>query len=257
MNRTPPRFATWLATHFFLGARRETVLGDLVEQFQEDRTRFWYWREVLLAISLGIMKAVQANWPVLLSWVVLLPLALVAALSGQLFLEYSESWLIHWRLVDRSDLQRWTTPPNALFVAFAFVLAAMAAAPARKRVAGILAYLIVLGWATFLVTDADFQSADLFRWEMSIVAAGCLGGGSALLWGFRRGGAEGLVISNRGWRLLCLPLGVWSTYILAVLTYHWPPLRAWGTVPFAACVWASFAVAAWRGTARRWRTVSP
>jgi hypothetical protein len=52
-SRVPPRIATWLLEHLGPGYRNESLAGDLFEEYQQDRTRAWYWREVIAAICIG------------------------------------------------------------------------------------------------------------------------------------------------------------------------------------------------------------
>jgi hypothetical protein len=56
MSVQPPRAATWLAERFASRARRESLVGDLVEQFRHGRSRSWYWRQVFAAILIGIAQ---------------------------------------------------------------------------------------------------------------------------------------------------------------------------------------------------------
>jgi len=53
-DQQPPRVATWLAQHLMCGPRRESLLGDLIEQYRQGRSGIWYWRQVLGAILVGI-----------------------------------------------------------------------------------------------------------------------------------------------------------------------------------------------------------
>ena len=52
-DRQLPRVATWLAHRLVPGPRRESLLGDLIEQYREGRSGRWYWRQVLVAIVVG------------------------------------------------------------------------------------------------------------------------------------------------------------------------------------------------------------
>jgi hypothetical protein len=45
--------ATWLLEHLGPGYRNESLVGDLFEEYQQDRTRAWYWREAFIAICVG------------------------------------------------------------------------------------------------------------------------------------------------------------------------------------------------------------
>jgi hypothetical protein len=53
-DQQPPRVATWLAQRLVSGPRRESLLGDLIEQYRQGRSGIWYWRQVLAAILVGI-----------------------------------------------------------------------------------------------------------------------------------------------------------------------------------------------------------
>jgi hypothetical protein len=53
----PPRLATWLLERLSSGYHRESLVGDLFEQYARGRTRFWYWRQVLVAIFVAGKRA--------------------------------------------------------------------------------------------------------------------------------------------------------------------------------------------------------
>lgn len=59
-DRVPPRSATWLLHQ--LGPRygRDSLAGDLYEEYQVNRTRAWYWRQVVVAIWVGRITGVRA-----------------------------------------------------------------------------------------------------------------------------------------------------------------------------------------------------
>ena len=52
-DQQPPRVATWLAQRLVSGPRRESLLGDLIEQYRQGRSGIWDWRQVLAAILVG------------------------------------------------------------------------------------------------------------------------------------------------------------------------------------------------------------
>jgi hypothetical protein len=54
----PPKLATWLLERLSSGYHRESLEGDLFEQYARGRTRFWYWRQVLIAIFVARKRAV-------------------------------------------------------------------------------------------------------------------------------------------------------------------------------------------------------
>ena len=52
--RRAPAVATWLARLFCSGPERESMMGDLLEQYQRGRGSFWYWRQVIAIGLLGL-----------------------------------------------------------------------------------------------------------------------------------------------------------------------------------------------------------
>jgi hypothetical protein len=55
----PPRIATWLLNRIVSGNNRESLIGDLIEQYQRRRSRAWYWRQVVMAIVMDTAKQVR------------------------------------------------------------------------------------------------------------------------------------------------------------------------------------------------------
>lgn len=75
----PPRLATWLLQRWMLGPNRESLVGDLVEQYQHGRSSAWYWRQALAAVLAGsvaevwnqklLIACVLATSVYLLNWI--------------------------------------------------------------------------------------------------------------------------------------------------------------------------------------------
>jgi hypothetical protein len=49
----PPGLATWWLERFCLGPTNDSLIGDLMEEYERGRSRVWYWRQVLAALSLN------------------------------------------------------------------------------------------------------------------------------------------------------------------------------------------------------------
>lgn len=60
-DREPPRVATWLAQYLVPGPKRESLLGDLIEQYLQGRSGIWYWRQVLVAILVGNLHEILVH----------------------------------------------------------------------------------------------------------------------------------------------------------------------------------------------------
>lgn len=51
MNRgMPPKIAVWLVERFGSHYKNESLAGDLIEEFQQGESRWWVWRQVVIAI---------------------------------------------------------------------------------------------------------------------------------------------------------------------------------------------------------------
>ena len=59
--RQPPRVATWLLDNFRYGPLSDSLVGDLIEQFRQGRSRYWYYRQVAVALAAGMVKGVREH----------------------------------------------------------------------------------------------------------------------------------------------------------------------------------------------------
>jgi signal peptidase I len=55
----PPRLAVWLLQHAGSRYRRESLAGDLIEEFRSGRSGAWFWRQVLQALCAGIAAVMR------------------------------------------------------------------------------------------------------------------------------------------------------------------------------------------------------
>jgi len=59
----PPRQAIWLLQHACPGSDKEALTGDLIERFREGQSRVWFWKQVLIAIAVGVLGEIRRHWP--------------------------------------------------------------------------------------------------------------------------------------------------------------------------------------------------
>lgn len=57
----PPRLATWLLQRMTSGPRRESLIGDLFEQYRHRPSAMWYWRQAITTIVLGMGADLRAH----------------------------------------------------------------------------------------------------------------------------------------------------------------------------------------------------
>jgi hypothetical protein len=57
----PPALATWLLDHLMPGGMNEVLAGDLLEEFGQQRSAAWYWRQVLAAIMVGFLQELRVR----------------------------------------------------------------------------------------------------------------------------------------------------------------------------------------------------
>jgi len=60
-SRLTPRGATWLLERLGSGPRFDPLIGDLLEQFAEGRSRLWFWRQVAGAVAGHILAALRIH----------------------------------------------------------------------------------------------------------------------------------------------------------------------------------------------------
>jgi hypothetical protein len=58
-KRVPPKFALWLLKQWGSPYHGESLAGDLIEQFQEGRSRAWCWGQVSAAIAIARARFIR------------------------------------------------------------------------------------------------------------------------------------------------------------------------------------------------------
>src|SRR5262249_56409818 len=89
-----PGIATWFLKLFCSSAEDESLIGDLLEKYQQGRGRFWYWRQVTAIVFLrlgGNVRHLSLSAAAMPMGHVFTLLLVIAALSAVLL---SDLWMI-------------------------------------------------------------------------------------------------------------------------------------------------------------------
>jgi len=75
MNRRSPAIATFLMEKLGSDPRNDQIVGDLIEQYERGRSRFWFWRQVVAAVVTSFFNQIRSHWllalgAVLIGWCV-------------------------------------------------------------------------------------------------------------------------------------------------------------------------------------------
>ena len=95
-RRAPPRAATWLLYRFAFGPHRESLIGDIVEQYERGRSSSWYHGQMLAMVAIGSATRARTHPGRLLRACVLaLAIPICFATAGWLFMRDmpSRDWL--------------------------------------------------------------------------------------------------------------------------------------------------------------------
>jgi hypothetical protein len=119
--RSVPRIARWLLKHFGSSPNNDAIIGDIAEQYSQGHSRAWYWRQVCVAIVMGLVNECRGHkWitarALLIGWTLLFfsPSPFNFLLRDLLFA--FASWSRWWR-------QAWILPLTfTLYAAFFFMI---------------------------------------------------------------------------------------------------------------------------------------
>jgi hypothetical protein len=59
--RKPPALAHWMLCRWTTGLHKDALIGDLIEQYQSDRSGAWYWAQT--AITIVVSRTGQIRSP--------------------------------------------------------------------------------------------------------------------------------------------------------------------------------------------------
>ena len=103
----PPTVATWLMTRFVSGEKRESLIGDLIEQHRRGRSAAWYWRQTISAIMTSFAAEVWRNRALVIGIVALGTymgdIYMFIWTSGLHRLDGWHPWLMSWLLKAELD----------------------------------------------------------------------------------------------------------------------------------------------------------
>jgi hypothetical protein len=54
----PPELASWLIEHLIPGIKKDALVGDLLEEFNQGRSAAWYWYQALVAVLVNFSCAI-------------------------------------------------------------------------------------------------------------------------------------------------------------------------------------------------------
>jgi hypothetical protein len=97
----PPALATWLLNQLPLVENHESLIGDLVEQYQGGRSVAWFWRQTVGVVVVHVVTSLWSN-----RWLVLGVTALSAVLSD-LYLALVSHWVAVVELAWYPALMKW------------------------------------------------------------------------------------------------------------------------------------------------------
>ena len=106
-TRIPPRLATWLLTHLGPTFRRESLVGDLLEEYQRGRTSGWYWRQTGAALLISASGLFRVQLPRFVLSVVLRVLIEMGIILGGIALAESNVPQHHVSPTPRQEQNRW------------------------------------------------------------------------------------------------------------------------------------------------------
>jgi hypothetical protein len=168
----PPPLATWLMTRLASGERRESLIGDLIEQHRRGRSSAWYWRQAISAIITGFTAEAWRH-KALATLLVVLGTSMgdiymfIMQASGLRWLDswYPRAmrWLLKeelygvWRLADSLHMHAWLTT-----IEFCAFLAAVVwiASRLRPRQMGLVITIFLVTQISLCVPYLRIASVD-------------------------------------------------------------------------------------------------
>lgn len=106
--KNPPRIAAWMLEHVIFGRKNDALAGDLLEEFRHGRSAIWYWRQVLMAIGIGLAMVLCRQWMAIgyaILWAVPFPAFMVLVVRRVVELPlFAQRWRFDWPYSMMCDL---------------------------------------------------------------------------------------------------------------------------------------------------------
>jgi hypothetical protein len=117
--------ATWMLDRFTLGARNESLSGDLLEEFHSGRSTAWYWRQALSAVAVAFSAKSRAYvLPLIFSagWSIIYPAIWPSLLASSLMQRLLQQMAVHnWPYSSGLQVVSGITPA-AIFIWIGFFI---------------------------------------------------------------------------------------------------------------------------------------
>jgi hypothetical protein len=155
----PPHLATWLLERFVSGARRDSLVGDLLEQYPQRHSTAWYWRQVLIAIVVIVARDITAH-----KW-----LALRAVTIG--WLAYALlSVPVHWlTAIVSQQIRDWLVTSGHYSFWPVFLAGPLSATLFRCIAGAAIGWIVARFHSTHAVTMVCLFSASVWLFELGFM----------------------------------------------------------------------------------------
>jgi hypothetical protein len=162
MTGHPPRVALSLLRRWTSGPRRESLVGDLIEQHAQGRSRLWFWRQTGQAVLCHAVDDARLH-VAFVARAIVVSLVLIPALTlipHALYQEVGRSvW--NWSVAHAFDnfrvlwfgRPRWPTPPLMFANCFVAFLVGMIVARTHREHAAAAVLAAAVAWPLFIVLE--------------------------------------------------------------------------------------------------------
>jgi hypothetical protein len=193
-SNQPPAVASWLLRQFGSSPRNDSIIGDLNERYRQDRSRLWYWRQVISAIISSAFTEIcthkfMAVRAVLPGLILLHAIAkLMFNLFGRILVASVHSRLVSQAVVEEGSFPFWVF---LLFAVVVFIVGIWSGWMAARFHRGQQPMVLLYGLATLIylfgfamvegVSKSPLSgghSLPFYCLNTAIVFAGILAGGS-------------------------------------------------------------------------------